>query len=219
VFEFDFLGDTALQLRFCEGSPNAQVLPALADALLRLEHVSEAVVAFASITLLLKTGACSETVFTQCQQVVSHWRSSENGQRSAQETAQHLLQFARAELSAEIAQDLTLLAKTAGIRPAQWLARFCQLEFRVGMIGFKPGFPYLLGLPPELAMPRRATPRTAVPAGAVAVGGAYAGIYPSAAPGGWHIIGVTRAPLFDAHRTPPSLLQVGDRVRFEFCEH
>ncbi len=37
--------------------------------------------------------------------------------------------------------------------------------------GFAPGFPYLLGLDPALAMPRRASPRTRVDAGSVAIGG------------------------------------------------
>jgi KipI family sensor histidine kinase inhibitor len=82
------------------------------------------------------------------------------------------------------------------------------------MIGFAPGFPYLLGLDPALALPRLATPRTRVPAGSVAVGGAQAGIYPRESPGGWRLLGRTPAVLFDAGRAQPALLQPGDRVRF-----
>jgi inhibitor of KinA len=82
------------------------------------------------------------------------------------------------------------------------------------MLGFAPGFPYLLGLDPALAMPRRADPRLSVPAGSVAIGGNQTGIYPQALPGGWHLIGRTSSRLFDLHSESPSLLQPGDRVRF-----
>ena len=87
-------------------------------------------------------------------------------------------------------------------------------DYLVTAIGFVPGFPYLAGLPDTLVTPRRATPRTRVPAGSVGIGGHQTGIYPFATPGGWHLIGSTDVRLFDADRTPPALLQVGDRVRF-----
>jgi KipI family sensor histidine kinase inhibitor len=82
------------------------------------------------------------------------------------------------------------------------------------MLGFAPGFPYLLGLDPALAMPRRRDPRTRVPAGSVAIGGTQTGIYPAELPGGWHLIGRTPLRLFDANASEPSLLAAGDRVRF-----
>ena len=82
------------------------------------------------------------------------------------------------------------------------------------MLGFAPGFPYLLGLDPRLATPRLATPRSQVPAGSVAIGGAQAGLYPRPGPGGWNLIGRTDAVLFDPARESPALLAPGDRVRF-----
>ena len=82
------------------------------------------------------------------------------------------------------------------------------------MLGFAPGFPYLLGLDPQLHMPRRASPRTRVPAGSIAIGGVQTGIYPTELPGGWQLIGRTPLALFDARRDPPTLLVPGDRVRF-----
>ncbi|HEY2140310.1 MAG TPA: carboxyltransferase domain-containing protein, partial [Chthoniobacterales bacterium] len=80
---------------------------------------------------------------------------------------------------------------------------------------FTPGFPYLTGLPPELATPRRATPRKEIPAGAVGIGGTQTGIYPRKSPGGWNIIGCTPLLLFDVTRTSPALLHPGDEVRFQ----
>ena len=70
------------------------------------------------------------------------------------------------------------------------------------------------GLDPRLATPRRESPRTAVPAGSVGIGGAQTGVYPLSSPGGWHLIGRTELALFDVARAEPSLLHVGDRVRF-----
>jgi len=111
--------------------------------------------------------------------------------------------------------DLAEVAAHAGLSVEQAIARHAAGDYRVAMLGFAPGFPYLLGLDPALAMPRLPTPRQRVAAGSVGIGGAQAGIYPDAGPGGWRLIGRTPLRLFDAHRDPPSLLGPGDRVRFE----
>jgi KipI family sensor histidine kinase inhibitor len=88
-------------------------------------------------------------------------------------------------------------------------------EYRVGFCGFMPGFGYLLGLPPELQLPRRSTPRTRVPAGSVAMAAEFSAVYPSASPGGWHLLGTTDLMLWDESRHVPALLVPGTRVRFE----
>jgi len=111
-------------------------------------------------------------------------------------------------------EDLADAARDLGLDEATLVARHCAPVYTVAMIGFAPGFPYLLGLDPALALPRLATPRTRVPAGSVAIGGAQAGIYPRESPGGWRLLGRTPRVLFDASRATPSLLQPGDRVRF-----
>lgn len=110
--------------------------------------------------------------------------------------------------------DLAEVASYAGMSEAEVIARHTGTSYRVAMIGFAPGFPYLLGLDPALVMPRRSDPRTRVPAGSVAIGGQQTGIYPQALPGGWRLIGRTPLRLFDLAATPPSLLQPGDHVRF-----
>jgi KipI family sensor histidine kinase inhibitor len=114
----------------------------------------------------------------------------------------------------EAGPDLAAVAEHSGLDSAEVIARHAQAEYRVAMLGFMPGFPYLLGLDPTLQMPRRATPRTRVPAGSVAIGGAQTGIYPRELPGGWQLIGRTPLVLFDASRAAPALLQPGQRVRF-----
>jgi KipI family sensor histidine kinase inhibitor len=111
-------------------------------------------------------------------------------------------------------EDLDAAAAKLSIAPVELVTRHSAGVYTVAMIGFAPGFPYLTGLDPALALPRLATPRTRVPAGSVAIGGAQTGVYPNESPGGWRLIGRTPLQLFDAGRDPPSLLSAGDRVRF-----
>jgi KipI family sensor histidine kinase inhibitor len=110
--------------------------------------------------------------------------------------------------------DLAAVAAATRLAPGAVIARHAAPEYRVAMLGFAPGFPYLVGLDPTLATPRHAQPRVRVAAGSVGIGGAQTGIYPRASPGGWQIIGRTTSVLFDPARAAPSLLQPGDRVRF-----
>ncbi len=114
----------------------------------------------------------------------------------------------------EFGPDLDAVAAHAQLDAASVIARHADAAYRVAMLGFAPGFPYLLGLDAALHMPRRAQPRTRVAAGSVAIGGAQTGIYPRTLPGGWQIIGRTPLRLFDPARTPPALLAPGQCVRF-----
>ena len=118
----------------------------------------------------------------------------------------------------ECGPDLDAVAAHARLSVEAVVARHAQADYRVAMLGFMPGFPYLLGLDPALCMPRRATPRTRVPAGSVAIGGAQTGIYPRELPGGWQLIGRTPLMLFDASRAGPALLRPGQRVRFRVID-
>lgn len=108
--------------------------------------------------------------------------------------------------------DLAEVAAAVGVGVDEVVTAITEAELLVAFCGFAPGFAYLSGLPPLLHLPRRATPRTRVPEGSVAIAGEYAGIYPTASPGGWHLLGHTDAVLFDVHRTQPALLPPGTRV-------
>jgi len=110
--------------------------------------------------------------------------------------------------------DLGEVARHAGLTEKQVVELHASVDYVVWFLGFQPGFPYLGGLPEQLATPRRDEPRLLVPAGSVGIGGAQTGIYPLATPGGWQLIGHTPLPLFDPHRDEPVLLRPGDTVRF-----
>jgi KipI family sensor histidine kinase inhibitor len=110
--------------------------------------------------------------------------------------------------------DLEDVARHTGFSADEVVKRFTAAVYEVYFVGFSTCFPYLGGLPAELATPRLSAPRKHVPEGSVAIGGQQAGVYPLASPGGWRLIGRTRLRLFDPESVPPPLLRMGDRVRF-----
>lgn len=110
--------------------------------------------------------------------------------------------------------DLEEVAHVNGLTPDRAAALHYEADYQVYMVGFTPGFPYLAGLPEELATPRKPTPRLSVAAGSVGIAGGQTGIYPLSSPGGWQLIGRTPLSLFRPEAEEPSLLKVGDRVRF-----
>jgi KipI family sensor histidine kinase inhibitor len=109
--------------------------------------------------------------------------------------------------------DLGEVAALTGMGVDEVVARHSAARYRVGFIGFAPGFAYLVGGDPALAVPRRAEPRPRVAPGTVAVAGPYTTVYPTASPGGWRLIGTVAATIFDPCREPPALLAPGARVR------
>lgn len=114
----------------------------------------------------------------------------------------------------EFGPDLEDVARHTGMAAERVVELFGAAEYLVYFVGFATCFPYLGGLPPELATPRLSAPRKHVPEGSVAIGGAQAGVYPLASPGGWRLVGRTALRLFDPQGSPPPLLRMGDRVRF-----
>ena len=92
--------------------------------------------------------------------------------------------------------------------------------YKVYMLGFAPGFPYLGELDARLHTPRLESPRPRVPAGSVGIGGQHTGIYSMDFPGGWNIIGRTPTKIFDPDYKDESmfLLRPGERVKFVAME-
>lgn len=206
------LGDAAVQVLLSEASvPDAAVnQQALAlAALLRdagLASVADVVPAYASVTLHLAPGARLSALLDALPPLLR-----EAG--GAASTVGRLIEVP-VRYGGEDGADLDALAQLLGLTPAELVARHVAPVYRVAMLGFRPGFPYLLGLDPRLAAPRRASPRARVPAGSVGIAGLQTGIYPDAAPGGWQLIGRTALTLFDPRRDPPALFAPGDQLRF-----
>ncbi len=110
--------------------------------------------------------------------------------------------------------DIDFVAEHNGISVEEVVTLHTEPLYPVYMMGFSPGFPYLGGLSERLVTPRMQTPRVEIPAGSVGIAEAQTGVYPVASPGGWRLIGRTPLSFFDHKRTPPSLLDAGDFVRF-----
>lgn len=113
----------------------------------------------------------------------------------------------------EYATDLERMAASKGIDKREIIHLHCSQKYRVYMIGFLPGFPYLGTLDEKIAMPRKPQPQMVV-AGSVGIAGQQTGIYPLTSPGGWNIIGRTPLKLFDPVKECPTLLNAGDFVEF-----
>jgi KipI family sensor histidine kinase inhibitor len=111
-------------------------------------------------------------------------------------------------------EDIEDVAAYAGLSIDEVIRRHSAAEYRIYMLGFLPGFAYLGGLDPSIAVPRLETPRIKIPAGAVGIGGSQTGIYPMDSPGGWRFIGRTPVRPYDAGRDPPILYRAGDHIRF-----
>jgi KipI family sensor histidine kinase inhibitor len=112
------------------------------------------------------------------------------------------------------APDLDEVAHETRQSPAEIVHRHSRNRYSVAFLGFRPGFPYLLGLDPALTVARLAEPRTHVPAGSIGLAGRQTGIYPTEGAGGWRLIGRTPLSLFDPRRRSPALLAPGEQVRF-----
>ncbi|MGN6721774.1 MAG: 5-oxoprolinase subunit B family protein [Marmoricola sp.] len=110
--------------------------------------------------------------------------------------------------------DLTDVATLWGVTADQVVEIHTSRFYVVAFCGFAPGFAYCTGLPPDRAVSRRPNPRSRVEAGSVALADIYTGVYPTASPGGWQVIGRTEASLWDLSRDEPALLTPGTGVRF-----
>ncbi|HEU4662972.1 MAG TPA: 5-oxoprolinase subunit PxpB [Dokdonella sp.] len=216
-FEVEALGESALLLRFGEridAATNARVLAA-AEALraAALPGVVDVVPAYASLALHYEPLAWRHGAGAP-------WRRFADAVRGALRTNAGASSHAPRTIDVPVCYggahgpDLDALATSLGLDAAELVARHAGGDYRVAMLGFAPGFPYLLGLDASLHAPRLARPRTRVPRGSVAIGGAQTGIYPSELPGGWQLIGRTPLVLFDPRRAPACLFSPGDAVRF-----
>lgn len=195
---------------------NRQVL-ALWDRLRRalMPGVSDIVPAYCSLTLIfdkavINPGAPAATPFDTLRKQLEPLLSMIP---ETAETPGRQIQIPVC-YDASLAPDLMALAHRSGLSVDQLIELHTAPEYRVYMLGFLPGFPYMGIVDERIAAPRLSRPRLRVPAGSVGIAGAQTGIYPLESPGGWNLIGRTPLRMFDAHSPEPTLLQPGDRVRF-----
>ena len=111
--------------------------------------------------------------------------------------------------------DLDEAASRLGMSREILVAAHADAEYTVAMFGFLPGFAYLSGLPPHLALPRRMSPRARIFSGSIAIGGSQTAIGSIEGPSGWNVIGRTPLRTFDADRCPATFFEPGDLIHLE----
>ena len=216
----EFLGDAVILLRFGKSIDellNARVhVAARALQAAELSGVGDVVPAFASIAVHYDPQVWHDPASAEVP--ATHLANKLCAIVDEQADSAGLESAALVEIpvcyGAEYGPDLAEVAQFAQLDPSEIISRHAAVEYRVAMLGFAPGFPYLIGLDSKLHAPRRKDPRIRVPAGSVAIGGAQTGIYPRDLPGGWQIIGRTPLILFNTSHAPPCLLAPGQAVRF-----
>jgi KipI family sensor histidine kinase inhibitor len=206
AFTVEFGDAVAPELLAAVGALDSAI--ARAQAAGRLPGVIETMPTFRSLTVFFDPLVAGRTALTQAVQALladaAHAPPSE-GRRWTLPAC----------YEGEAAPDLAEVAQAVGATPEEVAALHSGTEFRVYMLGFLPGFPFMGDLPERLRLPRRTEPRVRVPAGSVAIANALTAIYPWESPGGWHLLARCPVPLFDATQAEPSLLAVGDRVQFQ----
>ena len=111
--------------------------------------------------------------------------------------------------------DLPWVSKHLDLSHEEIISLHTSIAYRVFVIGFIPGIPYMGSLPQELELPRKQSPSMKIPMGSVAIAGKQTGIYPAEVPGGWHVIGRTPFKMFDKTKEPCCFLNAGDFVQFK----
>jgi inhibitor of KinA len=216
------LGDQALLVELGDSinEPTHRRVQAAWRALVaeKLPGVSEAVPAYTSVTIfydpwkVVQAGAPEGEIVGWLTEKVRE--RLKNPPKAAAKAKPHSVEIPVC-YGGEFGPDLARVAAQAKLSPEEVIKRHSKATYLVYLIGFAPGFPYLGGLPEELATPRHAKPRMEVPAGSVGIAGEQTGIYPQVTPGGWNLIGATPLRLFQPQENPPVRLQAGDEVKFK----
>ncbi|MFC3846993.1 5-oxoprolinase subunit PxpB [Helicobacter baculiformis] len=205
-------GESALLLEF-----GAQINPQLnaqvrhAERVLKqkaLKGVLEIVSAYASLLILYDPLLLS---YAQLVQVVENM---ELDTPNALKEPRYLVEIPTC-YHPSLGLDLDSVSQHTHLPLEEIIQRHSAPDYLVYMLGFLPGFAYLGGLDPSLAVPRLAQPRAQVSPGSVGIAHTQTGIYPLSSPGGWQIIAKTPLKLYDPSKNPPVLLQAGDFVRYK----
>jgi inhibitor of KinA len=219
-FSITPLGDSALLLDFGNAiDENLNELVVSVYHQLRkhpLPGMVEAVPAYSSIALYYHPGAVKKqgngqsTAFESMSQAIRQLLEKERG-HSLKEGKILTIPVC---YDPDFAPDLKWITRRNKISENEIIRIHTAATYRVYMIGFLPGFPYMGVLDEQIASPRKSSP-VMVEEGSVGIAGNQTGIYPFQSPGGWQIIGRTPLKLFDVSvKNNPALLQTGDLVQF-----
>ncbi|TCN24976.1 5-oxoprolinase subunit PxpB [Mesobacillus foraminis] len=206
------LGDTGIQLLFGNEISEKinQEIRQFADSLRRypVNGIIEWVPAYTTLTIFYRPDII--TYHEICKVLESKYMDLQGG--VAEPTS--LIYEIPTLYGGESGTDLDFVANYNGITREEVISVHTGQDYLIYMMGFMPGFPYLGGMSPKIAAPRRDNPRAKISAGSVGIAGEQTGIYPIETPGGWQIIGKTPVKLYDPDSKNPILLSSGHYLRF-----
>jgi KipI family sensor histidine kinase inhibitor len=93
--------------------------------------------------------------------------------------------------------DIENAINLLGITKKELINTHTSAEYHVAMLGFKPYFPYLLGLDKNISLPRLKTPRNHISVGSIGIGGSQTTVFTTDSPSGWNIVGNTNFRAFN----------------------
>ena len=111
-------------------------------------------------------------------------------------------------------EDLSEVASLHGMTTEDVVRFTARPSTRCTFSAFSRAFRTSRGFPKSSRLQGSRLPRLQVPAGSVAIAGKQAGIYPEVSAGGWRLLGRTPLRLFQSGAPSPTLLRMGDRVKF-----
>jgi len=214
------LGDAALTLDFgnrIDEKLNDKII-ILFESLHQhpIPGMTEAVPAYSSITLYYDTAQIHKWI--QGSASPGEWMRNELEKRCQEQLPEKSATSALMKIpvcyDTEFGYDLAEVATAKNISKEEVIFLHTSKIYRVYMLGFLPGFPYMGETDEKIMIPRRVKPRQKVEAGSVGIAGRQTGVYPLASPGGWQILGRTPLKLFNASNKEPTLLNAGDSVQF-----
>jgi inhibitor of KinA len=214
------LGDAALVIDFgnvIDPAINKKVLRLFRKfQLADLPYIIDLVPSYSSLGVhydpvaVLRSSQDEETAFDHMAQLA--------GEMIVQKEDEDVLQTRNIEIpvcySPRFAPDIEALAQSRKMSVEELVSIHTSGTYRVYMLGFLPGFPYMGEVDERIAAPRLDTPRKDVPAGSVGIAGRQTGIYPLTSPGGWRIIGRTPIKIFNSNSDQPAYFEPGDEVNF-----
>ena len=167
------------------------------------ERIGELIPTYRSLLIGYDAGAAT---FGDMRDLVSQLLDAGTGTETGTTTPKNVFELPVA-YGGEYGPDLATVAEHAGMPEDRVIEIHSGSSYRVFMLGFAPGFPYLGGMDQAIACPRLKTPRIRVPAGSVGIAESQTGVYPNESPGGWQLIGRTPVRLFDPSAEPPAVIQ------------
>jgi inhibitor of KinA len=210
------LGDSALVIQFVnriDDAVHARVMQLFQQLQPAPSFIKDVVPAYASLTVHYDMAAVSQNGKPAYAEITSFLQTILQSNPEAVAIAERIVRIPVC-YAERFAPDLQELATQKNLSVELVIQLHTAVVYRVYMLGFLPGFPYMGKVDNRIATPRKSSPRQSIAAGSVGIAGEQTGIYPLTSPGGWNIIGRTPLPLFTKESETPVLLQPGDRVQF-----